>query len=267
MRLSGWVPPVLVNRLKSLLRRGIYYSGQYASWSLARSLASGYNAAHILEKVKAAALKIKAGEAACERDSVIFDRIEHSFPVLAGLLRAAMENGARLSVLDFGGSLGSSYYQCRAFLAVVEMLRWNIVEQEHYVRCGRECFETEQLRFHYTIAECVKSAEPNVALLSSVLQYVPEPEAVIAELMQSGMRYLIFDRTPFSDLEIDRITIQHVPPTIYPASYPCWIFAKSRFLETFRGRYELVAQFNCADGSAYASGLEFSYYGMILRKI
>jgi len=267
MQLSGWIPPVLFNRLKSLLKRGIHYSGQYANWSLARSLASGYDAAHILERVKAAALKIKAGEAACERDSVLFDRIDHSFPVLAGMLRAAMENGDRLSVLDFGGSLGSSYYQCRRFLAVVEMLRWNIVEQEHFVRCGRECFETEQLRFYYTIAECVKSAEPNAALLSSVLQYVPEPETVLAELVQSGIRYIVFDRTPFSDLEIDRLTIQHVPPNIYPASYPCWIFGKSRFLKTFRGRYELLAQFNCAEGSVYASGLKFSFCGMILRKI
>jgi len=267
MRLSEWLPPVLFIRLKSLLKRGIYYSGLYPSWSSARSLASGYDAAHILERVKAATLKIKAGEAVSERDSILFDRIDHPFPVLSGMLRAAMENGNRLSVLDFGGSLGSTYYQCRSFLTVIEALHWNIVEQEHYVRCGRECFETEQLRFYYTIAECMKSAEPNAALLSSVLQYVPEPGAVLTELVQSGIKYIVFDRTPFSDLETDRLTIQHVPPSIYPASYPCWVFGQTRFLRVFHGRYELVAQFDCAEGSAFASGLEFSFRGLILRKI
>src|SRR5690606_1701818 len=105
-----------------------------------------------------------------ERDSMLFDEVHHSFPVLAGLLRAAAENAGSLSVLDFGGSLGSSYYQCKDFLAVIRELQWSVVEQEHFVRAGREEFSTDRLNFFYSIAECVESAAPNVALLSGVLQ-------------------------------------------------------------------------------------------------
>ena len=43
-------------------------------------------------------LKIKAGEAAFDRDSVLFAEVQHSFPVLAGLLRAAVESGNQLNV-------------------------------------------------------------------------------------------------------------------------------------------------------------------------
>ena len=52
-----------------------------------------------------------------ERDSVLFDTIRYSWPLLSDLLRAASEDQNHLSVLDFGGSLGSSYYQNRVFLS------------------------------------------------------------------------------------------------------------------------------------------------------
>ena len=70
----------------------------------------------ILDKVLAATLKVKQGQAVFERDSVLFDEIEYSWPLLAGLMWAAASNGGKLNVLDFGGALGSSYYQNRKFL-------------------------------------------------------------------------------------------------------------------------------------------------------
>lgn len=261
-----WLPPSLLLHLQPLLGIGIYFSGNYADWATASAHASGYDSALILERVKQAMLKVKAGEAVFERDSVLFDEVQHSFPVLAGLLRAAAENGNQLSVLDFGGSLGSSYIQCREFLSVLPSLKWGVVEQEHFVRCGQGVFETGQLRFFYTIAECMQQATPNLALLSSVLQYLPEPCKVIDELMNSGIPYIVIDRTPFADHEVDCITVQHVPPSIYAASYPCRVFSRRSFLAKFHGRYEVIAQFDGSDGTAIANRLEFTFGGMILRK-
>ena len=110
--------------------------------------------------MKYATLEVIAGRAAFERDSVLFNEVQHSFPVLAGLLRAATENEGRLCVLDFGGSLGSSYFQCRGFLSVPSLLSWNVVEQPHFVRCGRECIESEQLKFYFTIDDVLKENKP-----------------------------------------------------------------------------------------------------------
>lgn len=262
-----WLPSALIERLKPLLRIGIYFSGNYADWETASAHASGYDSVVILEQVKQAMLKIKAGEVVSERDSVLFDEVQHSFPVLAGLLRAAAENENQLSVLDFGGSLGSSYFQCREFLSVLPPLKWGVVEQEHFVHCGQGLFETGQLRFFYTIAECMQQIAPNVVLLSSVLQYLPKPYNVLDELMSSGIPYIVIDRTPFSDQGADRITVQHVSPSIYLASYPCWLFGKQSFLNKFRGRYELIAEFDGSDGNAIANGLRFTFCGLILRKV
>jgi putative methyltransferase (TIGR04325 family) len=90
---------------------------------------------------------------------------------------------------------------------------------------------------------------------------------VLDELMGRSIKYIVVDRTPFSDSAADRLTVQHVPEEIYSASYPCWIFANKGFRDVFRTRYEIIAEFESGDGSAIADGLKFSYAGMILRKL
>ena len=170
-------------------------------------------------------------------------------------------------MLDFGGSLGSSYFQCRDFLSVLPSLKWGVVEQAHFVNCGQGFLETEQLRFFITIADCMRQNTPNVALLSSVLQYLPEPYNVLDELINSRIPYIVIDRTPFGDHGVDWITIQHVPPSIYEASYPCRVFDKKGFLDKLLGRYEVIALFDGSDGTAVANGRGFTFGGMILRKV
>lgn len=264
--LKAWTPPGLVAPGKRILRLGIYFSGNYDSWETASRHATGYDAPEILERVKQAVSRVKSGAAVYERDSVLFDHVEHSYPVLAGLLRAASENGGRLSVLDFGGSLGSSYFQCRDFLSVINDLRWGIVEQEGFVSCGRENFETAQLQFFYTIGEFLQRMSPDVVLLSGVLQFLESPGTVVEQLLETAAPYVIVDRTTFSEADTDMITVQHVPPSIYPASYPCRIMSRPRFLELFRGRYEVIAEFDSNDTGGSVNGVDFKFSGMILRK-
>jgi len=264
-KLEKWLPPAVITHLKPLLRHGVYYSGRFPDWETASKAATGYDADLILEQVKCSTLEVLAGRAVFERDSVLFEQVQHSFPVLAGLLRAAVENGGRLSVMDYGGALGSSYFQCRNFLDVLSVLSWNIVEQPHFVRCGREAIVTEQLRFFFTVPEVLAETQPDVALLSSVLPYLPDPYAVLSELVQHNIKYLIIDRTPFAETSTDVITVQHVPASIYPASYPCRIFNRQALIARLAKRYELVAEFASLDRSAVANGLNFDFGGMIFR--
>lgn len=262
---SHWLPPLFVESLKPFLGRAVYYKGRYADWADARAHSTGYDAELILEKVRDAQMKVKAGEAAFERDSVLFDRIHHSFPVLAALQYAALWDSGRLSVLDYGGALGSSYFQCLPFLGDLKVLQWSVVEQANFVRCGKHYFTDNRLAFFDTIADCLATTRPNAALLSSVLQYLPEPYAVLDELMQHRLPVLVVDRTPYSDKDDDFITVQHVPRKIYPASYPCWILNRSRFHSYVAPYYEVLAEFESADGSGRADSTSFTFGGMIFR--
>ena len=123
-------------------------------------------------------LQVKNGTAVHERDSVLFPKVEHNFALLAGLLQA-VDNG-ELSVLDFGGSLGSSYFQCRPFLASLKSVRWSIVEQPAYVECGRREFADERLRFYRTVEECLENESPQVLLLSGVIHCLADPYGFLA---------------------------------------------------------------------------------------
>ena len=140
------------NNARSL---SIRYEGNYESWDDATRASTGYDAAVILQRTREALLKVKRKEAVYERDSVVFDKPQHAFPLLAGLLRASSASNGRLCVVDFGGSLGSSYFQCRNFLNPVCSLKWLIVDQPAQVACGREDFESNELRFYDSIEECI----------------------------------------------------------------------------------------------------------------
>ncbi len=177
---------------KNTQKAGIHFKEKYSSWKEALMNSRGYDNKIIFEKCKGAMLKIKSGEAAYERDSVLFDKIHYSFPVLSGLLRAATSNGDNLSVLDFGGSLGSSYHQCRGFLSNLKSLRWCVVEQPRFVTCGRELFETEELKFYYDIDECLNFKKPNIALLSGVLQYIENQWRLLKDIIARNFQYVFW---------------------------------------------------------------------------
>jgi len=223
--IKDWLPPVILRAINDSQADNIRFEGDYSTWKEAASKCTGYDAQLILAKVLKASLKVKNGEAAFERDSVLFDKIEYAWPVTAGLMWAAAQSSGNLNVLDFGGALGSSYFQNRAFLKDLSKVRWSVIEQEHYVSKGCENIQDETLKFYSSIDGCLAENQPNVVLLSSVLQYLPNPWELLRTLLAMKVEYLIIDRTPFLNSGISStIKIQSVPESIYSASYPCWFF-------------------------------------------
>lgn len=243
------LPPIVIYWLRRLINEKIGLVGRYDSWSAAMDDCTGYDAREILDKVLAATLKVKNGEAKYERDSVIFDEIVYAWPVLSGLVLAAARNCGKLSVLDYGGSLGSSYFQNKKFLNLLPVVTWSVVEQEHYVKAGHKYIQDECLHFYTSIESCVVEASPNVILLSSVLQYLPDPYSILKVIGDIKADVLVIDRTSFliSD-EKDVIKMQHVPEVIYKASYPCRVFNEKHFTQYITDLgYKLIERFESLD--------------------
>ena len=258
------VPPVLV-KMANHLRLHHFENvdartGNYGSWQEARRATTGYDADNIFNKVRDASLKVKKGEAVYERDSVLFDKIEYVYPVIAVLLRAAVADEGKLSVLDFGGSLGTSYYQSRGYLSKLKHLRWNIVEQEKFVTYGKELFEDDILKFYYNIGECLRIEKPHVALIAGVLPYLEKPFQLIEILLSHNFHYIVIDRTNVLENTPTRLTVQKVPPSIYEASLPCWIFNEKQLLKSFEKNYRLLGDFESYPGSVIDLGSEYAKY-------
>lgn len=263
--LKDLLPPVLLQAFR--VRKGNRWYGYYPCWEEAMKESSGYECEFILKKVKEAMLKVKSGEAAYERDSVLFDDIQYSWPLLAAVMWIGARSCAKLNIIDFGGSLGSSYFQNKKFLDALPGVRWNIVEQENFVRVGKEHFEDEGLRFYSSIDDCLKETSPNTVLLSGVIQYLKEPYELLEKIRSIGFEFIFFDRTGLIDGDEDRLTIQKVPKEIYSATYPCWFFSRSKFMSFWNDNYDLVAEFEALAGVMRLEGNERAYdKGFIYRK-
>jgi putative methyltransferase (TIGR04325 family) len=264
---KDWLPPALVRAVRQLRGNGIRFGENYKTWKDAAARCTGYDAELILDKVLEATLKVKRGEAVFERDSVLFDEIQYSWPVTAALMWAAARNNGKLHVLDFGGSLGSSYFQNRKFLSSLKLISWHIVEQEHFVEKGKAFIEDDVLKFHTSIEESVKTVTPNVILLSSVAQYLPDPQRLFDQINSIEADILLFDRTPFTIENINTICVQYVSSDIYKASYPMWILSKNNLLGQL-SNWKVHESFASLEGRVSSEGgFEFEFSGYIFERI
>jgi putative methyltransferase (TIGR04325 family) len=244
-------------------RYRILWQGEYSSWDEALSLSTGYSSDNILQKVKDSTLKVKNGEAVFERDSVLFPEIEYSWPILSGLMWAAACNKGHLDVLDFGGSLGTSYFQNRKFLSNLPEVHWSVVEQPNFVSCGQAYIQDHRLSFYASVEQCLENRDPNVVLFSGVLSHIPDWLTVLKSILSKKIPIILVDRTPFTLDGKERITIQTVPEWIYSATYPCRFFNEQNFIQVFEDAgYELLESFSALDRTNIPSvfkGFIFTY--------
>ena len=236
--------PLFLN-IKNLLfprkSNAVKFSGNYQFWEDAQKQTEGYDKEEILIKAKNALLKVKNGEFAFERDTVLFKQKQYIWSLATFLLHIASINQNKLSVLDFGGALGSIYFQHKDLFIGLDKISWNIVEQKHFVDCGKKYFEDETLRFYYDIEEYFQVNNSEVLLLSGVLQYLPNPYEWINKFLKYDFKYIILNRTAFIEQNNnDLLTIQITKESIYEASYPAWFFIKNKIINSFKSKYKLV---------------------------
>ena len=131
------IPPFIYNFLKKLFPPKYGWFGNYADWEEAQANSSGYGTDLIIKKVKNAAMMAKNGEVAFERDSITFTDFEIHYPLMTILLLVSLRNSGKLHVVDFGGSLGSTYFQHLNILNEIPNLKWDIIEQYDFVKKPR----------------------------------------------------------------------------------------------------------------------------------
>ena len=239
--LNQFTPPLLKRILKYRYSEG--WHGNFHSWEEASRRTTGYDASTIIERVRTSALRAKNGDVAYERSARTYEKPDPNLPILAALLYIGLQHNNQLVVLDYGGSLGSMYYQLKPFLSSLSSIKWCIIEQPAFVEVGRREFVDDQLHFFSSVKDCMEVYEPQVCIFSSSLQYLEKPYQVLKDLFQYNIQHILLDRIAFIDAPNDRLTIQKVPPVYYDASYPCWFLSKEKFLSFMSTHYSLVENF------------------------
>tara|TARA_X000000368_G_scaffold416455_1_gene410410 strand:+ start:3368 stop:4165 length:798 start_codon:yes stop_codon:yes gene_type:complete len=256
------LPPILLDFYSRYKNRKYGWKGDYKSWKDAKDASTGYETSEIILKVKESLLKVKKGDAVYERDSLLFDEIHYSWPLLAGLMFASANSNGKLEVLDFGGSLGSTYFQNKKFLDRFDNLSWSIVEQKHFVDVGQSEFEDYRLKFYHNLESCIKHEKPNILILSAVLHYIEKPYELLHKILKNDFDTILVDRTPFSKTN-KKIKLQTVHPSIYKGSYPCWFFDELEFINFFeKNNYIIIESFEAKDDKSE----ECNFKGFIIQK-
>lgn len=238
-------PPVFIDLFKKFSSHKYGWKGNYSSWEEAEKESTGYGEKAIIKKIREASLKVKNGEALFERDGVIFKEPDYNWPLLAGLLYAGTVSKGSMNVIDFGGSLGSTFYQYQEFLNSIENLSWSIVEQQNYVEIGKAEFEQPELTFYYALKDSFKSGKTNILLISNTLQYVKAPYEILQEAVLMAPELILFDKTLFAVDDHERITVQTVSPEIYEGSYPCWYLSHNKLVQLIEAKgYRLIGQYD-----------------------
>lgn len=248
--MRGWikqlVPPVLFRAMKRLFNP--QWVGDFSDWNEVSRLCRGYSQQSIVDHQIRSQRKVLNGEAAFERDGYLFAQPEINFPFMSAMLMASRDRES-ISVLDFGGALGSTYVQHSSVFKsqLQSKVYWSIVEQPIFVKAGKNEFQSDSLKFFETIQDAAVLRAPDLIFSSSTLQYLESPEMWIKELTSLGAPYLFLDRIAFNGESKKRLTLQKVPRNIYEASYPCWFFNESDFLKLFQDSYELIWSFHNSD--------------------
>lgn len=264
MSWRSWVVPAGVSDWAS--RRAGHltkFDDTAGTWEAAQAQSFGYNSGEILNRVRASTEAVLQGDAAFERDGTEFPSPEYRWPVLSGLLEVAARDG-ELRVLDFGGSLGSVFWQHRAFFTDLNV-SWGVVEQEEFVTTGRNLTQNS-IQFFTSIDEYLQTQTPNVILLSSVLQYLSNPAEILRELQATPAHTVILDRTPMSEAAINVPCVQVVPQHIYSGSYPAWVFSRDWLRSQLTG-WEILAEFDGIEPDGQTEkGVRFAWDGLIARR-
>jgi putative methyltransferase (TIGR04325 family) len=263
-------PPIIVAPARSLLRRWpeLRFEGNFITWKDAQRQCEGYSTKEIVDKVSEATDFVIKNPNYIERDGVIIERGEPPFHLLWCLEKTASEFG-ELKVLDFGGALGSHYRSIRQYFPEGAKVTWSIIEQGSFVKLAPK-YETRELKFFENVESLIQNQRtPNIIILSSVLQYIPNTLQVIERLSEIGAKYLFIDRTPMLQGKETAIVVQKIPASIYKATYAANLIGSETYRRTLHQKWKTVCSWQCPESLPWLNKktiLQVPFSGVLLEK-
>lgn len=262
--LRPWLTPKWIARL--LLGRSNRLSGCYSSFADASTESTYPDGAPVTEDL-AAARDVLQGKAAYCRDGVRFFTPPASvgLSALAVLAAAAGETGST-RILDFGGGAASLYLAHRPLWSVLPALSWNIVEREQLVAEAKSLFSELPIHWHTSLEDACAEQAPDLVIMSSVLQYLPNPSLTLQQVCELKPRWLVIDRTPLGRQGTDIIAMQRSPRALHGSCYPSWIFGRNGALGIPDQAYGCVMHQASDDPVLLHRMRPVEYHGWLFRR-
>lgn len=245
---------VIKQTIKSLFLKNsavIEFKGGFKDFEEVMNISSGYDYECIFEKSAKAAISVKDGLAKYERDSCLFYDNLKMFELLYAIESTINQEGSA-NILDFGGGLGSMYFQHRDLLDK-SRVKWTIKEQDKFVSFGKEHLSDDVLSF---VSDVDIKSGYNLLILGSSLQYIENSKDILKDLLDIQPYMIFIDRTPMcrsGNQELVYGVFQEiVRQPIYDAEYPMYVFNKDFFDEMITDRgYCKLSEWNPTTGGSF----------------
>lgn len=143
----------------------------------------------------------------------------------AVVLVALLAQGDAANVLDFGGGLGVGYFRLSSVVPNA-IASWRVIEKAHVVEHGNRHIADGKLSFWRSLSEAADRWQPHIAIISSVLEYLPDRYEVLAKLARLKPARIVIDRSPIGEKE--RFMIQRVPAQNGGYIVPCAVLSRSK---------------------------------------
>jgi putative methyltransferase (TIGR04325 family) len=253
-------------KLMSIIGYSIKYQIGYKDWEEIVKNSDGYDSDQIINRIKNYSSSSDRFNN-FERDGVLIDKDELDYKLLAQLMYVRVMVGHPLNVIDYGGSIGSTFIQYENYLMDKNIIEsWNIIELDNFVNVGNQIFKNSEFVNFYNNTQFLVDKAIDIVIFSGVLQYIKYYDNTLLQVFEIKPQFILIDRTPIIEGGYSVIAKQILPKSTGGYSYPSWIFEKADFLKNF-SKYNLIASFKSIDGQVCCRNTIVTFMGFLFERI
>jgi len=147
----------------------------------------------------------------------------------------------KVTILDFGGGLGSTYISVTAACANSQIVDYHIVESKSICRAGKECFKgNTHIHFYDHLPEKIQDVD--IVCLCSSIQYIKDWQGLLKGVAEYDPQYVLLADVPAGDIPT-YATVQNY----YESKIPYWFFDVNEIIRMMSSiKFELLFRSSCA---------------------
>jgi putative methyltransferase (TIGR04325 family) len=139
---------------------------------------------------------------------------------------AANSKENKVTILDFGGGLGSTYISVTAACANQQAIDYHIIDSKNICQIGESCFKDDnKIHFYDHLPDEIQDVD--IACLSSSIQYVQDWKSLLKELLNYDPQYILL-----ADLPAGEIPTYATLQNYYESKIPHRFFNVGEVIET-----------------------------------